>query len=112
MVYCRVTGYQFYSTDAFHELSDLNSYYVDGVSITCGSPRQHVWTLANGLTDFYNNNPRWICPCSTGSNQTIPSFVANHYFCESGNHAMSWTNTLYTSDPLWDGQGCRSLESS
>ena len=108
----RVTGYQYYSTDAFHGPSDINSHYVDGVSITHGSPRQHVWTLASGLTDSYNNNPRWICPCSNGSNQTVPSFVGNHYFCESGNHAMSWTNTLYTSDPLWDGQGCGSLESS
>ena len=108
----RVTGYQYYSTDAFHGPSDLNSYYVDGVSITRGSPRQHVWTLANGLTDSYNNNPQWICPCSTGSIQTVPSFVGNHYFCESGNHAITWTNTLYTSDPLWDGQGCGSLEAT
>ena len=109
----RVSGYQFYSPDAFYIGSnDINSHYVDGVSITRGSPRQHVWTLANGVTDSYNNNPQYICPCSTGSIQTVPSFVGNHYFCESGNHAISWTNTLYTSDPLWDGQGCGSLESS
>uniref|UniRef100_A0A1X7TLT2 Fibrinogen C-terminal domain-containing protein n=1 Tax=Amphimedon queenslandica TaxID=400682 RepID=A0A1X7TLT2_AMPQE len=37
----RVTGYQYFSTDAFHGPSDLNSPYVDGVSITRGSPRQH-----------------------------------------------------------------------
>ena len=108
----RVTGYQYHSADAFVGPSDLNSYYVDGVSITRGSPRQHVWTLANGLTDTYNNHPYWICPCSTGSTQTIPSFVGNHYFCESGNHAAGWINTLYTSDPLWDGQGCGVLEAT
>ena len=105
----RVTGYQYYSTDAFHGPSDINSYYVDGVSITRGSPRQHVWTLANGLTGSYNNNPQWICPCATGSSQTVPSFVGNHYFCESGNQAITWTNILYTSDPLWDGLSCGSL---
>ena len=108
----RVTGYQYYSADAFHGPSNINSYYVDGVSITRGSPRQHVWTLANGLTDSYNNHPYWICPCATGSTQTVPSFVGNHYFCESGNQASTWTNILYTSDPLWDGQGCGSLEAT
>ncbi|XP_019855032.1 PREDICTED: uncharacterized protein LOC109583938 [Amphimedon queenslandica] len=108
----RVTGYQYYSTDAFYGPSDINSYYVDGVSITRGSPRQHVWTLANGITDTYNNNPSIICPCATGSSQTVPSFVGSHYFCESGNHASGWLSTLYTSDPLWDGQGCGVLEAS
>uniref|UniRef100_A0A1X7TVY3 Fibrinogen C-terminal domain-containing protein n=1 Tax=Amphimedon queenslandica TaxID=400682 RepID=A0A1X7TVY3_AMPQE len=107
----RVTGYQFYTTDAFQRSSNLNSYYVDGVSITRGSPRQHVWTLANGFMDTYNISPHSMCPCSTGSSQTVPSFVGNHYFCESGNHASNWANILYTSDPLWDGQGCGSLES-
>ena len=38
----RVTGYQYGSTDAIYQSTyshrnDLNSYYVDGVSITCGS---------------------------------------------------------------------------
>ena len=108
----RVTGYQYHSPDAFVIGSNnTNSYYVDGVSITRGCPRQHVWTLANGLTDSYNNNPQWICPCATGSSQTVPSFVGNHYFCESGNHASTWSPVLYTSDPLWDGKGCGSLES-
>uniref|UniRef100_A0A1X7TLU9 Fibrinogen C-terminal domain-containing protein n=1 Tax=Amphimedon queenslandica TaxID=400682 RepID=A0A1X7TLU9_AMPQE len=106
----RVTGYQYFSPNAFAVGSNnINSYYVDGVSITRGSPRQHIWTLANGLTDTYSNE--WICPCSTNSSQTVPSFVGNHYFCESGNNASTWTNILYTSDPLWDGQDCGSLES-
>ena len=42
----RVVGYQYGSTDAvdtvYGNISDINSYYVDGVSITRGSPRQHV----------------------------------------------------------------------
>ena len=40
----------------------------------------------------------------------MQSFVGTNYFCESGNHANGWTYTLYTSDPLWDGQGCGSQE--
>uniref|UniRef100_A0A1X7T4F8 Uncharacterized protein n=1 Tax=Amphimedon queenslandica TaxID=400682 RepID=A0A1X7T4F8_AMPQE len=53
------------------------------------------------------------CPCSTGSRQTskIQSFVGNDYYCESG-ASNTWTHILYTSDPLWDGQGCGSLETA
>ena len=44
----RVVGYLYGPTDAvdtvYGNISDINSYYVDGVSITHGSPRQHVWT--------------------------------------------------------------------
>ena len=51
----RVTGYQYHSPDAFATTGPVNidSYYVDGVSITRGSPRQHVWSLANGITGSY-----------------------------------------------------------
>ena len=108
----RVIGYQYYSADAFQGSNSINSYYVEGVSITRGSPRQHVWTLANGISGTYNY-PTWNCPCSTGSSQTVPSFVGNHYFCESGNQASSgYSSILFTSDPLWDGQGCGSLEAT
>ena len=110
----RVTGYQYHSTDAFYpegsNHNNINSYYVEGVSITRGSPRQHVWTLASGISDGYSNFPHAICPCMTGSTQSVPSFVGSHYFCESGNHNLNWSPVLYTSDPLWDGQGCRPLE--
>ena len=114
----RVVGYQWGSTDAAATVggashSDINSYYIDGVSITRGSPRQHVWTLMAGLYDNLNdahNN----CPCSQGStqNSTLQSFIGNDYFCESGNPSTSYvaTPTLYASDPLWDGKGCGSFE--
>ena len=99
----RVTGYQYHSPDAAVR-SNINSYYVDGVSITRGSPRQHVWTFINGWSDSYNINP---CNC----NQQPQAFIGNNYFCESGNPTND-ANQFFTSDPLWDGQGCGSLESS
>ena len=107
----RVTGYQYRSTDAFsHHFGgnhdDINSYYVDGVSITHGYPRQHVWTFASGLSDTYSNHPQFMCPCAQGSTQSVQPFVGDHYFCESGNHGGSWISILYASDPLWDGKGC------
>ena len=51
----RIIGYQVGSTDAFGYRAQgepLDSYYVYGVSITNGSPRNHIWTLAGGTTDL------------------------------------------------------------
>uniref|UniRef100_A0A1X7TZB0 Fibrinogen C-terminal domain-containing protein n=1 Tax=Amphimedon queenslandica TaxID=400682 RepID=A0A1X7TZB0_AMPQE len=109
----RVAGYRFYNADAFNGpyFNDINSYYVNGVSITRGSPRQHVWTLACGLSEIIRNYNHSKCPCSKGSTQTVPSFVGNHYFCESGNYTIKLPPRLYTSNPLWDGQGCSGNES-
>ena len=56
----RVVGYQFGSTDAVDtgfgsNHNNLNADYVDGVSITCGSPRQHVWTLMALHSELINH---------------------------------------------------------
>ena len=126
----RVVGYQYASPDAVqHGLwqnpqhyvggtdpkhNDINKAYVDGVSITRGSPRKHVWTLMGGLLGsrlFWDG--RYNCPCSSGSIQGpyVQNFIDNNYFCESG-AVNSFTRTLYTADPLWDGQGCGTLETA
>ena len=106
----RVTGYQYSSPDAVDDArgsnhDNLNSYYVDGVSITSGSPRQHIWTLMAANYEQFRNGPH-VCPCATGSTQSVQSFVGDHYFCESGIADTTYHEQLYTSDPLWDGQGC------
>ena len=120
----RVLGYQYASPDAadhnvggLQSHNNINSYYIDGVSITRGSPRQHVWTLMTGLLESSDFNPtndgRYNCPCSQGSpqNSTLQSFIGNDYFCESGNpDDGTYDSILYTSDPLWDGKGCGILE--
>ena len=114
----RVVGYQYRSTDAVEHENvhhyNIDSYYVDGVSITRGFPRQHVWTLISGLNEASMKISNHNCPCSQGSpqNSTLQSFIGNDYFCESGNPATdgTWQSGLYTSDPLWDGKGCGSLE--
>ena len=104
----RVTGYQYYHTDGLHPSRSINSYYLEGISITRGSPRQHVWSLIAGYTEA--NSGSQACPCNTGSSITVQSFIGSNYFCESGNTASGTSNRLYTSDPLWDGQGCGSRE--
>ncbi|XP_019857697.1 PREDICTED: uncharacterized protein LOC109585994 isoform X2 [Amphimedon queenslandica] len=115
----RVVGYQYASNDAVQHVSghhyNIDSYYVDGVSVTHGYPRQHVWTLMAGLFEASRRyDGIYNCPCSQGSpqNSTLQSFIGNDYFCESGNPATdgTWQSKLYTSDPLWDGKGCGSIE--
>ena len=107
----KVTGYQFGSTDGFlGGPSTIDSHYVEGISITYGSPRTHIWTLASGLRQNNIDGGHYNCPCSTGSIQTVPSFVGNNYYCESGNPHLGIFNQLWVDDPLWDGQGCSALE--
>ena len=98
----RVIGYQIGHPDAFHSFDSINSPYVEGVSITYGNPRAHIWTYAAALSEISNS-----CPCDNGSLSNPPSFVGNNYYCESGNQNGSFTNYfLYADDPLWDGEDC------
>ena len=107
----RVVGYQFKSTDGFLASfctnCDINKAYVDGISITYGSPRKHIWTLAAGLYETGNGYYSSNCPCnSPGAGTQPPSFVGSDYYCESGLNSSPWTATVYSDDPLWDGEGC------
>ena len=104
----RVVGYQYGSPDAIHSSVSIDSYYVDGISITHGSPFQHIWTLAAGYTETGTANS--LCPCNIGSTASVPSFVGNDYFCESGNPLNTWSAQFYPDDPLWDGEGCGGIE--
>ena len=100
-VYGRVIEYQFGSPDGFHS-SIINDSYVEGVSITHGSSRSHIWTLAAYRSEVNNG-----CPCKGGS--SAPLFVGSNYYCESGyNGTVTPPYVLHTSDPLWDGEQCES----
>ena len=107
----RIIGYQLGQTDSFHGSSQsINTYYVDGVSVTHGSPRHHIWTFSNGLDELSTQYSPAICPCVTGSTNgnRIPSFVGQNYFCETGITRWNGTGGILwpDGDPLWDGQGC------
>ena len=105
----KVIGYQVGTPDATHNTAGIDSYYVDGVSLTHGSsPRKHIWTLISGHDD---RGSRHFCPCSSGSTKSAPSFVKNDYYCEAGSWDIYTTfQILYSSDPLWDGKSCGSSE--
>ena len=106
----RITGYQLGNTDSFRGSSQsINTYYVDGVSVTRGSPRQHIWTFAAGVDEQTQYGSCCTCPCVAGSTagSNIPSFVGQNYFCETGLTQWNGGSLLWPNgDPLWDGQGC------
>ena len=105
----RIIGYSFDSPDAFAGASSrtIDDPYVDGVSVTYGQPRMHIWSFAGGLDEDNAANAGSNCPC-VNPDVTVPSYVGNNYFCETGNPGV-WsgrTLTYHVDDPLWDGEGC------
>ena len=109
----RIIGYQVGTPGAFHSIysvqqpTSLNDAYVDGVSVTFGSPRSHIWTLAAGVTEGSYQIPKPDCPCSRVNATPAPEYVGNSYFCESGgNDKLGDIDCIYSHDPLWDGQQC------
>ena len=106
----RVIGYQDGSTDAFAtSMDNINCPYVDGVSVTHGMPRTHIWTFAVGASEATVANHITNCPCANpaGNIAPPPSFVDDDYFCESGNQGKgSGSGSGGIDDPIWDGENC------
>ena len=109
----QVIGYQLGSTDVFDDLqADIDSAYVDGVSITHGYPRTHVWTYAAGEYDYLGSGSElFSCPCLLANSgfrpQIPPPYVGDNYYCESGNSNVEYPSSLAdSSDLLWDGLQC------
>ena len=104
---CRkVIGYQFGSPDGPNN-NNINGYYIDGISLTHGSPCKHIWSFISG--PFKNRHPSY-CSCGTSGSNSVPSFVGTCYYCKSSNPLITNRPQLYTNDTIWDGQGCGSVE--
>ena len=91
----RVVGYRYNSVDypgpQFYGINEnINSYYLDGISLTQGSPRKHIWSFL--LNDTYS--PSQFRP-----------FVGSDFFCEFTNSTFHEL-VFDTTDPLWDGEEC------
>ena len=95
---CPYTGHH---TDGL--IHTLEEAYIDGVSITHGSPRQHIWSFiaSNGESQTDCRG----CPCYTQFTGTRVPFIGDNFFCDSGIETFQGYIFYYT-DPLWDGQGC------
>ena len=109
----KARGYHFYDTPAFNSYhyagqTTLDSSYVSGLSMTYGSPRNHIWTFAAGFSKDHSYTC-CNCPCASPyPGSAAPPFVGEKYFCESGNTGGLEYQQWYVTDPVWDSQGCAS----
>ena len=112
----RIRGYQFGTPEGFLNLylqgqTSIDGYYVDGVSLTHGQPRRHIWTYAAALQSSPSTNNYWTCPCfSNNDDDTSPPFVGQDYYCESGTNDSVRLGMFYPNDTLWDGEQCDGFE--
>ena len=98
----RIVAYQFGDPNGFGGINPqiINEAYVDGISITFGHPRHHIWTFTATIESHRNN-----CPCNNINGKAAPPFVGEDYSCEI---RMSTTGEYISNNPLWDGQDCTS----
>ena len=97
----RAVGYSILTGDAFTDYTGLgngniDNPYVDGISVTHGSPCQHIWSFAVGHGPQYTGVLR--CPCDNSNRIQAPlppSFVGDNYFCDGAYNGA-----------LWDGEDC------
>ena len=101
----RVIGYQFGTPDAFlHYANNISSIDFDGVNITHGPQRYHIWSYVAGISESDSNPGN--CPCSEfPGTMPPPSSIGNHYYCESAVR-VPLPGRFQEDDPLWDGQQC------
>ena len=83
-----IRAYQYGVLDAFEAYDDgrvttIDGACVSGVSLTHGSPRQHIWIFAAGVSESRTSSNDG-CPCDITIDIDIPPFVGKDYFCESG----------------------------
>ena len=102
----RVIGYRVYRVVAFAAgiYESIDGTYLDGVSITHGLPRNHIWSYAGGYTER-DRDPR-TCPCNSPYVLQPPFFVGDRYYCESTDIDYLYPGMLFTKDKLWDGEQC------
>ena len=107
-----IEAYQYGGPNAFYyssSSSTLEDRYVFGISVTRGQPtRSHIWTYAVGAQANPTNSVyrRSNCPCTKlGTTVTLPNFLQNDYYCDSGNPSGSYINSHLYPDQLWDNSG-------
>ena len=108
----RAIGYQDGSTDGFARNSPhtIDDPYADGVCVTHGMPRTHIWTFAAGASEARVANYVTNCPCANPAANAAPapSLVSDNYYCESGNSGIGLGSggIIFEDDPVWDGEQC------
>ena len=108
-VYGKIIGIQKGSTDAFEPTyKGSRVTYLDGISLTYGAERSHIWSFASEYSSTVEFNSR-RCPCHTNDHYKSmpPDFVGENYFCDTGTSMEEIRNYGETfENPLWNE--CRS----
>lgn len=114
----RIRAYQVGSTDSFGSGNNnsrgasLDGNFVDGVVLTRGSSTrgEHIWTFASAFEEEVSGEVGYNCKCTNSVGNDLfapaPTFVGEHYFCDTGATMAVLKRVFYTTDPLWDGAGC------
>ena len=67
----KVLGYQYGITYGGRDNRDINSAYIDGISLTHGYPRYHIWSYISGYKENYYS----CCPCGSTGVRYAPSLL-------------------------------------
>ena len=75
----------------------IDEAYSDGISITHGTPRTHIWTFASPQVSgtCLNTRGNERCPCYPGNVYSAPPFVGDDYFCVSVAESDNWRESLH-----------------
>ena len=88
-----------------NDQNDANTV-VDGILISHGKGRKHVWAYATGYEKVVTESSNLVCPCTDPRyNGIVPPFIGNDYYCDSGVDSNPRNGEFYTT-PLWTGEGC------
>ena len=94
----KIKAFPVRSLEAFYgRVHSIDHSYVDGISLTHGHPREHIWTLAAGTSEN-NVSCSFTDSCLANHTTPPPSFVGIDYFCDTGSEDRS--------NPLWNGGSC------
>ena len=118
----RIRAFQKGSTDAFASPDpkkngvrgvSINQPYVDGISLTHGNPRSHIFTFASALNDKTTGFTFTQCPCMRTFGQRaprVPNFVGRNFVCNTANldQNIPKDNTQFLNNDVWGGEGCSS----
>ena len=70
----RITGYHGGTPDPIRYYLPIDDFYVDGVSLTHGQPRQHIWTFSGYIPNKY-----------------VPRYVGYDFFCHDSAPVEAFT---------------------
>ena len=104
----RLRGYQVGNPGAFgpYVNDQPSGIVVDGILISHGEGQKHIWAYACGVTKAMVRYSNVYCPCTDPKyNGTVPPFIGNDYYCDSGVESRVEPGKFYTT-PLWTGEGC------